>query len=302
MGNTGFKLVSLSGVNCMKVIWVFSSLLMVSGLAKAETGEVNKNHTAPASASGSSSAVKSTAEQPDPDVKTKQDGDTYNFYFQKAPGANDVQQGREQAISQSGATDSPAKTDGTAEAVKSGQSMSTATVKEPKTGGGFELQAGLFLSPFSEGSGSLLGGQLAFTETLGMQLQMIAHRFEPHTTEDMTISADGIHNSKTTKSVWGSALGMTYSPKGWSHGKWPIRVQGSAGMMILKSKIETSTNDISASGIWDDSHASEDSVVLGYAGVEATTLVSKHYGFSGYGRITSDLDYSQLGVNFVWAF
>lgn len=219
------------------------------------------------------------------DKKKVDDGDTYNFYFQKGSGPGTVQQGGGQPGPSGG---------GTPEA----KSISpTDKLELPR----FEGHLGLVMLPGRSGLGLSLGGQFNATPNFGLQVHLLGLDSKDKD-GDSSMSASGMSETSTKESSMGASVAVAYSPLTLNQEAKPIRLSAVGGFMFLNTSREETKHDMSAYGSNDSTTTKHDSKGLAFVGVSGLAMLSKSFGLVGYGHITSDPDYSHIGLSAAWLF
>jgi len=223
-----------------------------------------------------------TEKKTHPDRTEKDEGDTYNFYFQKGSGS--VEQG----------------SDG--QSVKPEESQKPEAKRDLGEFPRFEGHLGPVVTFASSGFGVSGGGQFNFTPHFGLQFHLLSLRTEEDGRSTSSFSARGSTETKTEVSSFGGSIGIAYSPLSIRQGSVPIRFSVLGGAILLSTTREETEERFSASGSYDSTQRKKETKALGYAGVSAMARFNKHFGLVGYGKITTDPDYSQLGLSAAWLF
>jgi hypothetical protein len=217
------------------------------------------------------------------DMSKSDAGDTYNFYFQKGSGPGSVEQG-------GGAQ--KAKPDGT----------SAAEQKNEEDYSKFEGHLGLVVMPASSGSGLSLGGQFNFSRQFGLQVHLLSLNGEADGGKSSSFSASGTEDKETKISSVGGSVAAVYTPVTFNERKMPVRLGLLGGVMVLSTTREEKTSTFSAMGSNDSTNTTKSAKTLPFAGVSASARLAKQFGLSGYGKIASVSDYSQIGISAAWFF
>jgi hypothetical protein len=240
---------------------------------------------------------KTTSKDPKPKVTVKSDesaapgekvksdsGDVYNFYFQKAPGANSVEQGKKQKVEPRTSDELSTKKPPITEAEK---------VKlEPSK---FDLQLGLFVTPQRAGKGLLIGVEFNPTSLFGLQLHVMTMAYEVAGNKTSTFSAEGSFDSNQTGSASGGSLAVTLSPVSTG----AMKISGVLGAMLVNDTLTEKTHSFGASGSNDSSNTASTGAVLPFGGIEGTYYLSQNFGINGYVNIPTDIRYGQVGIGAV---
>lgn len=214
----------------------------------------------------------------------KENGDTYNFYFQKGSGPGSVEQGRDQQ-----------KVDGPKTETRTDHAQGEIAFTLPK----FEGHLGPVLTPASSGAGLSIGGQFNASKTVGFQFHLITMKFS-NGSSSSSFSARGSDDKKTTSSALGGSTAFVFTPVTFAESKIPVRISGLLGAMFLSTTVEEERNKFSAMGSEDTTTTSKESKFLGFVGVSATAYITKRFGIVGYGKLTSEPNYSQIGLSASW--
>lgn len=217
-----------------------------------------------------------------PDAKTKKDGDTYNFYFQKAPGSQTVKQGAgSQTVGQS---DEPV-------AAEAAMPRPIPFERESKA----DLFAGLAMLPGKSAPGFGIGGDLRGAVGIGARLGFFVSssgKSDGHS----SFSAFGIDESSTKTTLYGGDIAGAYSAVNTRH----VRLAPLLGIFFVNDSATKTTHAFSAFGSNDTSSSSSSFRVLPYVGLSGTFYFAKHFGANLTAQVPSESRYSLIGVNFVY--
>jgi hypothetical protein len=239
-----------------------------------------------------------------PDVTDSSSGDTYNFYFQKAPGGNDVQQGKEQVVTPHEAkpevqhereTAPQRREESHAEAPShsSSQSDFEPLKEDAKT----NLYAGTIFVPARSGHGYLIGAQYNPVPFLGFHFDYMSFNYDGGgILDDHGFSSSGSLITGSSAQASGGSFAVSFAPFATSI-RPSVRFQTLLGLMFLSDNVTSSSSSFSGDGNSIDKH----SLFLPYFGVEAVLNLNRVIGISGYGKLTADPEFSQFGLNLVWS-
>lgn len=225
-------------------------------------------------------ATRNAWSEPAADVSETQDGDVYNFYFQKgeAPGA--VQQGKTPEEQQEKRIEKEASF-------------------APKSSFA-DFQAGLVMAPSGDSHGLMVGGQFYATSHLGLQVHLLAMSFEPEGARKSDLSADGIIDQNRRGQTIGGSVAAMFAPLSWDTSGGQVRFAFLGGATLLNEKITESTDSLGARGIHNEERITRHTPILAFAGIDATYYFKRNFGINGYGKLMSDPTYSQVGLNLAW--
>jgi hypothetical protein len=216
--------------------------------------------------------------------KKEESGDTYNFYFQKGSGPGSVKQG-----------DQPGQE------VGAGAEQGASFLPEKSPSPRFEGHLGLMMVPAMSGLGLSLGGQFNATPNFGLQVHLLGLGGKDDD-GDSSMSARGTSETSTKESSMGASFALAYSPITLNQRSMPIRLSAVGGFMFLSTSREETKHEMTAMGTDDSTTTKHDSKGLGFVGVSGLAMLNKSFGLVGYGHITSDPDYSQIGLSAAWLF
>ena len=249
--------------------------------------------------------TKSTTENSDtPDATTESSGDTYNFYFQKSPQASDVKQGKTQNIKP---LEKKAQPEENSEPEPEGVPVKEVPVRETlgvrprpyiNNDSRFDLHLGAFYVLGKTGAGYSAGTQFNFSETFGAQLNLLSFAYGS-TAIGQTFSAFGAASTTRSGRSSGADVALTYAPIIQPAEYETLRVQGLLGVIFLADSLSETTVTVGAGGA-TESNTSKENLVLPYVGIDAGWAFVRGLGLSGYAKLTSQISYSQIGVNLIW--
>ncbi len=194
----------------------------------------------------------------------KKEGDTYNFYFQKSPSTNKVEQtGDGQAIESSDATAVP-------EPRSRNESFGRSTIRE-KTA---NLFAGLTVLPGQSTSGLNLGCELLPQSALGIRLEIFEASGASGSDGSSSFSAYGSTDVSRERHVLGGGAALTLNIV---H-KSAMKISPLIGFMAMNAKDSTSTHQFSAYGDQADTSASDRFKILPYAGLSGSLSIGESFG------------------------
>ena len=82
----------------------------------------------------------------------------------------------------------------------------------------------------------------------------------------------------------------------------PVRLSLLGGLMLLSMTRTTTTSTFSARGSYDTESTDKEAKALAFAGLSATAKLSDQFGLVGYAKVTTDPNYSQIGLSAAWLF
>lgn len=221
-------------------------------------------------------AAKEEADKPE-QVKGEA-GDTYNFYFQKGSGPGSVEQGAGEQRTKEPLEDNP---------------QQKVEVADDPT---FEGHLGLLVTPRSSGTGLALGGQFNATPKFGFQVHLISMETEDDDSSS-SFSVRGSEDKKTEVSSLGGSVAGVFTPVTMNERNVPIRLSLLGGMMFFSSKRTTTTDTFSTRGSFESTHEERETKALAFGGISATARLKDNFGLVGYAKLTTDPDYSQIGLS-----
>ncbi len=110
----------------------------------------------------------------------------------------------------------------------------------------------------------------------------------------------GTEDETTSTSSLGGSLGVAYTPVTFAESKIPVRISGLAGVMLMSTTVEAQHKTFTAMGSDETTDTKREAKVLGFVGLSATAYITKHFGVVGYGKLTTDPKYSQIGLSAAW--
>lgn len=204
-------------------------------------------------------------------VKDKDDGgDTYNFYFQKAPGANKVKQGTEQQVQPE--QESAMEPD-TAEKEKQTEEQSHASDRASELS--TDLFGGLVSIPAQSAFGLGLGIHGNVAEKFGFRIGLFsAASSSKNEPRDSSFTAFGIDENSNKRNIYGAEVGISYD---FARTR-KARVGALLGAHLLNDEHTTKSHSFSAFGSSDSTTSTSSFGVNPYLGLSGTAYLSKNFG------------------------
>ncbi len=241
----------------------------------------------------SSLAFKAHAQDQKPDVQTQQSGDTYNFYFQKAPGSNDVNQGRGAQVVE------PQESEDDVPPTKNAVTYRDEEPRETYSKADFQIGVLTGVGDGAGSSGALVGIQYNPTIYLGLQAQLLALRGTVYSQEN-AFGSYGPHESSVATAEWGASIAASLAPGVIGSREKQFRIGVLLGAAYLQG---TQVETIESFGPFDSGSSSVKQTnigFIGFAGLDSTFYFSRKFGANAYAKLATSPEFHQAGVNFIW--
>lgn len=245
-------------------------LLVVAAVATA--GSILAAEQAPVKTQNTSD------ESLDKKTVTEKGGDTYNFYFQKAPGAQKVKQGDTQTVEQTG-TERTETTVGTYP--KDDRSRHA------------DLFLGMIALPPKSSVGVSVGAHIYAGNVFGVRLGVFTATNTSDDGDTSSFSAYGTDSTSNTNSYFGGDLALSVDISRSNK----IRLSPLLGIQIIEDKNTKEIHSFSAFGSGDSKASNSTVKVAPYIGMSGTFYFTERFGANLTVSIPTEPRYSTFCAN-----